>query len=216
MSTICTNCKARINEDFIFCCNCGVKLKQDNIKENDKALGFCNARMGLGKGELHLYRDRLEFIGKKGIEKMYYCNLKTVKKSFGSIDLKTIDGKYETLSVQDRMDELVKFLNERIIYYKENSQNIEINKDITINIYEKIKKHLKEKDGKVHIVMINSQIDFSREEFECSSKYTNEIDRVLSSMQDEEYEIIDVKYDIRKDSDGRSYYDYYRTLIMYR
>lgn len=114
------------------------------------------------------------------------------------------------------MDELVKFLNERIIYYKENSQNIEINKDITINIYEKIKKHLKEKDGKVHIVMINSQIDFSREEFECSSKYTNEIDRVLSSMQDEEYEIIDVKYDIRKDSDGRSYYDYYRTLIMYR
>lgn len=35
-------------------------------------------------------------------------------------------------------------------------------------------------------------------------------------MQDEGYEIIDVKYDIRKDSDGRSYYDYYRTLIMYR
>ena len=221
MSIICTNCKAPISEDFIFCCNCGAKLDQNNVKENDKALGFCNARMGFNKGELHIYRNRLEFICKNGIEKMYYCNLKTVKKSFGSIDLKTIYGKYETLSVQDRMDELVKFLNEQIIYSKENSQNIEVNKDTTIkidesNIYEKIRKHLKEKDGKVHIVMINSQIDFSREEFECSSKYTNEIDRVLSSMQDEGYEIIDVKYDIRKDSDGLSFYDYYRTLIMYR
>ena len=80
MSIICTNCKAPISEDFIFCCNCGAKLDQNNVKENDKALGFCNARMGFNKGELHIYRNRLEFICKNGIEKMNYCNLKTVKK----------------------------------------------------------------------------------------------------------------------------------------
>lgn len=40
MSTICTNCKARINEDFIFCCNCGVKLKQEILKKMIKHLDF--------------------------------------------------------------------------------------------------------------------------------------------------------------------------------
>lgn len=34
MSIICTNCKAPISEDFIFCCNCGAKLDQNNVKEN--------------------------------------------------------------------------------------------------------------------------------------------------------------------------------------
>ena len=40
MSIICTNCKARISEDFIFCCNCGAKLEQNDVKEMIKHLDF--------------------------------------------------------------------------------------------------------------------------------------------------------------------------------
>lgn len=130
---------------------------------------------------------------------MYYSNLRKVKKSLGNIDLETIVDEYEVLVVKDSVDEWVQFINERMA-----------------NGYYKIKKFLKEKDGKVHIVMINNKNQFSNEELECANKYTNEIDSIVSSMQDDGYEIIDVKYQVIKGSYGLSENDYYRTLIMYK
>lgn len=227
MSINCKNCKASISEDDKFCCNCGVKIEKDVIKENDKVLKFCDAGNGFNRGKLYAYSDRIEFVSKKVIKKMYYSNLKKVKKSFGTIDLKTIKGESEAFGVQDSVDEWIKFIDDRMIYCKENNQNIETKKDITIKLdeneklengYDKIKEFLKAKDGKVHIVMIHSKNKSSYDEFECASNYTNEIDNILSSMQDDGYEIINVKYQTIRDSYGLSIpkFEYYRTLIMYK
>ncbi|MDU5019880.1 MAG: hypothetical protein E6269_04960, partial [Clostridiales bacterium] len=128
-------------------------------------------------------------------------------------------------SVEDSVDEWVKFISEKMIYCKENNQNIETEQEKTIRIdenqkirhaYNNIKKFLKEKDGKVHIIMINSKDRFSYEELECADNYTNEVDSIVSSMQDDGYEIITVKYQVIKGSYGLSENEYYRTLIMYK
>lgn len=199
MSINCKNCKAAISEDFKFCCNCGAKIEQNVIKKNDEILKSCDANRGFTRGELYAYSDRIEFVSKKIIKKMYYSNLKKVKKNLGNIDLETIEDEYEMLVVQDSVDEWVQFINERMAYG-----------------YHKIKQFLKEKDGKVHIVMINSKNQFSYEELECAYKYTNEVDSIVSSMQDEGYEKIDVKYQVIKAPSGLFENDYYRTLIMYK
>ncbi|CEP83725.1 MAG: zinc ribbon domain-containing protein [Paeniclostridium sp.] len=224
MSINCKNCKKTISEDSKFCFNCGVKIEKDVINENDEVLKFCDANMGFTKGQLYAYSDRIEFVSKKVIKKMYYYNLKKVKKSFGVIDLKTIEGENESFSVEDNVDEWIKFIDDRMIYFKENNLNIEMKKDTTINLEEKekeneklenayneIKESLKEKDGKVHIIMIKGRSFFSYEELECLNKYTNEVDSILSFMQDDGYEIIDVKYQLVGYSENQ-----YSTLIMYK
>lgn len=224
MSINCKNCKKTISEDSKFCFNCGVKIEKDVINENDEVLKFCDANMGFTKGQLYAYSDRIEFVSKKVIKKMYYYNLKKVKKSFGVIDLKTIEGESESFSVEDNVDEWIKFIDDRMIYFKENNLNIEMKKDTTINLEEKekeneklenayneIKESLKEKDGKVHIIMINGKSFLALKELECLNKYTNEVDSVLSFMQDDGYEIIDVKYQFISDSSRQ-----YITLIMYK
>lgn len=62
-----------------------------------------------------------------------------------------------------------------------------------IGVYDEVKKYLKEKDGKTHVVMINSYSKFANGYFCCEDKYTTQIDQILSLMQDDSYEIIDVK-----------------------
>ncbi len=224
MSINCKNCKKTISEDSKFCFNCGVKIEKDVINESDEVLKFCDADKGFTKGELYAYSDRIEFVSKKVIKKMYYYNLKKVKKIFGVIDLKTTEGENEAFSVEDNVDEWIKLIDDRMIYFKENNLNIEMKKDTTINLekkekeneklensYNKIKEFLKEKDGKVHIIMINGKIYIPHEELSCEDRYTNEVDSVVSFMQDDGYEIIDVKYQLVGSSENR-----YSTLIMYK
>lgn len=224
MSINCKSCKKTISEDSKFCFNCGVKIEKDVINENDEVLKFCDADKGFTKGQLYAYIDRIEFVSKKVIKKMYYYNLKKVKKTFGVIDLKTTEGESESFSVEDNVDEWIKLIDDRMIYFKENNLNIEMKKDTTINLEEKekeneklenayneIKESLKEKDGKVHIIMINGKSFLALKELECLNKYTNEVDSVLSFMQDDGYEIIDVKHQFISDSSRQ-----YITLIMYK
>jgi hypothetical protein len=220
MSINCKSCKKTISEDSKFCFNCGVKIEKDVINENDEVIKFCDADKGFTTGQLYAYSDRIEFVSKKVIKKMYYYNLKKVKKTFGVIDLKTIEGESEAFSVEDNVDEWIKLIDDRMIYFKENNLNIEVKKDITINLeeieklenaYNKIKESLKEKDGKVHIVMIKGKIHLPYEELSCENRYTNEVDSVVSFMQDDGYEIIDVKYQLVGSSENQ-----YSTLIMYK
>ena len=222
MSINCKNCKKAISEDSKFCYNCGVKIEKDVTNENDEVLKFCDANRGFTTGQLYAYSDRIEFVSKKVMKKMYYYNLKKVKKTFGVIDLKTTEGESESFSVEDNVDEWIKLIDDRMIYFKENNLNIEVKKDITIklekkekerleNAYNKIKEFLKEKDGKVHIIMINGKTYIPHEELSCENNYTNEVDSVVSFMQDDGYEIIDVKYQLVGSSENK-----YSTLIMYK
>ena len=67
-------------------------------------------------------------------------------------------------------------------------------KQVAENIYEKsVKPHLKEKDGLTHIVMVNSFGKWINQAFGCEDKYTEQIDYILTSMQQDGYEIIDMK-----------------------
>lgn len=228
MSINCKNCKKSISEHYTFCCNCGAKIDKSIIAESDKIIKSCEAGSGFKTGTLYAYSDRIEFVSKKIIKKIYYSNLEKANKSMETIGLTTINNKYISFAlVGDDVDEWISFINEKIIYYRENNKDIEIDQCNTIETYKKekvhgsyidIKKFLKEKDGKVHIVMIHSKNKSSFDEFECASNYTNEIDDVLSSMQDHGYEIINVKYQTIRDSYGLSTarFDYYRTLIMYK
>ncbi len=60
-------------------------------------------------------------------------------------------------------------------------------------VYKDVKKFLAEKDGKTHVIMVNSYSKWINALFCCEDKYTTQIDTILSSMQADGYEIIDVK-----------------------
>ncbi len=83
-------------------------------------------------------------------------------------------------------------------------------KDTAENIYEKnIKKNLKKKDGFIHVLLINSNNGVLKYEFECDDKYTTYIDTVISAMQSDGYEIVDIKF--QRHSPRISH-----TLVMYK
>ncbi|MDD6662661.1 MAG: hypothetical protein PUE72_13310 [Lachnospiraceae bacterium] len=65
--------------------------------------------------------------------------------------------------------------------------------NVATGVYADVKKYLKAKDGKIHVVMVNSYSKFANGYFCCEDKYTTQIDQIVSLMQDDGYEIIDVK-----------------------
>ncbi|MEG2195694.1 MAG: zinc ribbon domain-containing protein [Terrisporobacter sp.] len=223
MSINCKNCNSSNESDYKFCCNCGAKIEGNNIDENEEVLRYCKGGKGFKKGELYAYSDRIEFRGKKVIEKIFYSNLEKVKITLGTLELKITDNEYKAFDVEDDIDEWIKLIKNRMLYYRNNNINKEIYEEDTIekeeikHSYYKIKKFLKKKDNKVHIVMINSKNKTSCEDLVCENKYTTEVDNILSFMQDDGYEIVDVKYEVFiRENYGLNYFDIYRTLIMYK
>lgn len=90
-------------------------------------------------------------------------------------------------------------------------------KESAERVYEKeVKKHLKPKDGKTHVVMINSFSKFINQVFCCEDKYTTQIDEVVSSMQDDGYEILDVKFNSIQNQGLFKNMEGFHTLITYR
>ena len=83
------------------------------------------------------------------------------------------------------------------------------------NVYETAKKYLKPKDGKMHIAMFDSTGKVFSQPFECESKYTTEIDAIISAMQNDGYEIIDIKVNTIY-IQGTIPTTSFHTLIMYR
>lgn len=92
-------------------------------------------------------------------------------------------------------------------------------KNIATGVYGGLKKYLKEKDGYTHVVMVNSFSKFVNEYFCCEDKYTTQIDQILTLMQQDGYEIIDVKFDTLKNQ-GTGVFgsgmEGYATLITYK
>lgn len=63
------------------------------------------------------------------------------------------------------------------------------------NLYEQIRAYLKPKDERKHIILINSMSKATTNGCECDNKYTIQINSIIEDMQNEGYEIIDVKID---------------------
>jgi len=68
------------------------------------------------------------------------------------------------------------------------------NETFAAGMYENdIKKYLKKKNGKTHVLMIESYAKIVNVSISADDKYTTQIDSVLEKMQDDGYDIIDVK-----------------------
>jgi len=89
-------------------------------------------------------------------------------------------------------------------------------KNAAEEVYEKMKEHLRPKDGLIHVVMVNSFGKWINQFFGCEDKYTSQIDFILTSMQRDGYEIIDIKFNSLKDQGMLGSMEGYHTLIMYR
>ena len=60
--------------------------------------------------------------------------------------------------------------------------------------YEKIRPNLAEKDGRIHVVMVNTYHTWTTTKLHCNKEYTQELDDILQSMQTDGYEIINVQH----------------------
>lgn len=84
------------------------------------------------------------------------------------------------------------------------------------NVYSKAKPYIAPKDGKVHVIMVNSFSKFANQSFECENKYTTQIDNILSCLQDDGYEIVDIKFNSVKNQGIFGEMEGFHTLIMYK
>ena len=64
--------------------------------------------------------------------------------------------------------------------------------------------------------MINSFSKIANLTFDCDGKYTDEIDGILENMQQDGFEIIDVKFNSLKDQSLTGARTGFNTLITYR
>lgn len=91
-----------------------------------------------------------------------------------------------------------------------------IQKSTASAVYDKARKYLKEKDGKQHIIMFNSFSKFLNQTFECEDKYTIQIDEILSGMQTDGYEILDIKFNSIQSQGLFGEMEGFHTLIIYK
>lgn len=84
------------------------------------------------------------------------------------------------------------------------------------NIYAtSVKPNLK-KDGFTHVVMVNSFSKWLNQNFQCEDKYTKQIDTILTSMQQDGFEILDVKFNSIQGQGLTGQMEGFHTLITYR
>ncbi|MCG7331220.1 hypothetical protein [Salinicoccus roseus] len=80
-----------------------------------------------------------------------------------------------------------------------------------------VKEYLKEKDGKQHVIFINSFSKLFNKQFGVENKVTLQIDEIISLMQEDDYEIIDVQFTtIKNQGHGKYTNEGYQTLIRYK
>lgn len=85
------------------------------------------------------------------------------------------------------------------------------------NLYQnQIKPELCEKDGNIHIIMINSFSKWLNQMFGVESKYTNQIGKIINKMQEDGYEIVDIKFNSMQNQGLFQECEGFNTLIMYK
>lgn len=93
------------------------------------------------------------------------------------------------------------------------TKNQAVNAD---NVYKNTKQYLKPKDGFKHILMINSFSKFVNQYFCCDDKYTTQIDEILQRIQNDGYEIVDVKFNVLHGQGIFQTMEGFFTLIIYK
>ncbi len=81
--------------------------------------------------------------------------------------------------------------------------------------YDIAKANLAAKDGKLHVIMVNTWNTWTEQKFNCDAKVTGELDQVLSGMQEDGYEIVNVQHTSLSSGGGFGVVNY-TTLITYR
>lgn len=89
-------------------------------------------------------------------------------------------------------------------------------KNMATNVYTDVKKYLSEKDGNKHVVMVNSFSKWINQNFGCEDKYTTQIDEIISEMQNDGYEILDIKFNSIQGQGLSGQMEGFHTLITYR
>ncbi len=85
------------------------------------------------------------------------------------------------------------------------------------DLYEnKVKSELAEKDGNVHVIMIDSFSKYLNQAFGVESKYTEQIDPIITGLQNDGYEIVDIKINSLKNQGLTGEMEGFHTLIMYK
>lgn len=87
---------------------------------------------------------------------------------------------------------------------------------VSESVYTNLKKYLSKKDGNLHVVMVNSFSKWLNQNFQCENKYTTQIDTILKHMQEDGYEIIDVKFNSLINQGIFGEMEGYHTLIIYK
>lgn len=80
-------------------------------------------------------------------------------------------------------------------------------------LWEDVKKNLKPKNGKKQVILLSTMTK-STAGLECDNKYTLQIGKVLDEMQNEGYEILDLKIETIESSMSTA--AFIRTLIIYK
>ncbi|MCC5896027.1 MAG: hypothetical protein JJU16_11230 [Alkalibacterium sp.] len=83
-------------------------------------------------------------------------------------------------------------------------------------VYSIMKESLSEKDGYTHVVMVNSFSKWLNQTFQCETKYTMQIDTILTLMQKDGYEILDVKFNSLMNQGLFGDMEGFHTLITYK
>lgn len=92
----------------------------------------------------------------------------------------------------------------------------DVHKSDAVSAYRRMKSYLAPKDGRIHVMMINSFSKVANEIFGCETKYTSEVDTIITMMQEDGYEILDVKMNSIQDQGLMGQREGFHTLITYR
>ncbi|WP_334351618.1 hypothetical protein [Companilactobacillus sp. HBUAS56257] len=84
------------------------------------------------------------------------------------------------------------------------------------DIYIKNVKPLIKHDGMTHVIMINSFSKWINQIFGAEDKYTTQIDSILTNMQNDGCEILDIKFNSLKNQGMFKDMEGFHTLITYK
>lgn len=84
-------------------------------------------------------------------------------------------------------------------------------------VYENsIKPNLHRKDGNIHVCLVTSFSKFGNQSFSFENKYSTQIDNIVTNMQNDGYEIVDIKLNSVGNQGMSNSATQFHTLIEYK